>query len=223
MDNNVYNSLKIIWDYMHMNMELSKADCIVGFGNYNVDIPVRVAELYEKGYAKKVLFTGGLGRNTDDLWVQTEAERFAEIAEAHGIPRSAMILENHSTNTGENILFTRKKFASLNMKVTKIIGVHQQFMERRIYAAMKAQWPELEMIVTSPQTTIQEYLDHAQEQGIEEKQAIDVIVGDFQRIDTYARRGYQIPQYIPQEVMEAFHQMVNYGYARQLAMEKALF
>ena len=64
MDAYIRERLLPIWDYMHMNMELAKADCIVGFGCYNDDIPLRCAELYHQGWAPKVLFTGGLGRNT---------------------------------------------------------------------------------------------------------------------------------------------------------------
>ena len=53
--------LQVIWDYLCLNEPLEKADCIVGFGNFNTDIARRAAELYLKGYAPKVLFTGGLG------------------------------------------------------------------------------------------------------------------------------------------------------------------
>ena len=79
MNSIVYENLKVIWDYMHMNMVMDKADCIVGFGNYNDEIALRAAELYKLNYSSKILFTGGLGRNTSDLWVQSEAERFSKI------------------------------------------------------------------------------------------------------------------------------------------------
>ena len=216
MDKAVYENLEIIWDYMHMDMPLSKADCIVGFGNYNDDIALRVAELYKQNYSSKVLFTGGLGRNTSDLWTQSEASRFAEIAIKEGVAENDIIIEDKSTNTGDNILFTKEKFASLNMKVDKIIGVHQPFMERRIYAALKVYWPAIEAIITSPQLSINEYIHNSVKQGLDEKTVIDVIVGDFQRIEVYAERGYQIPQYIPEEVNAAFDKMVELGYTSQL-------
>ena len=37
MEHIVYENLIKIWDYMHMNMEPEKADCIVGFGNFNTE------------------------------------------------------------------------------------------------------------------------------------------------------------------------------------------
>ena len=49
MDAYIRERLLPIWDYMHMNMVLAKADCIVGFGCYNDDIALRCAELYHQG------------------------------------------------------------------------------------------------------------------------------------------------------------------------------
>lgn len=216
-EKSAYDNLKIIWEYMHMNMELCNADCIIGFGNYCDEIALRAAELYKKGYSPKILFTGGLGRNTDHLWTQSEAERFAGIAAGEGVPKEDIIIENQSANTAENIIFTQKKLAGLNMNVTKILCVHQPFMERRIYAALKVYWPDIHAIITSPQLTINEYIANSVKQGLDEKTVIEVIVGDFQRMEVYAQKGYQIPQYIPEEVMEAFKAMVELGYTGQLA------
>lgn len=212
----IYENLKVIWDYMHMNMELSHADCIVGFGNYNEAIPLRAAELYQAGFSSRILFTGGLGRNTSGRWATSEAERFADLAARAGVPKENIIIENKSTNTAENILFTRKKLEALHLPHAKIIGVHHPFMERRIYAALKVYWPEVDAIITSPQTTIEAYIRNSAIQGLDEKTAIEVIVGDFQRIDVYAKKGYQIPQYVPERVNESFRILVEAGYTGQL-------
>lgn len=216
MDALVYRNLKIIWDYMHMNMTPQRADCIIGFGNYNEDIPRRAAELYHQGLAPKVLFTGGLGRNTLGLWSGSEAERFAEIAVASGVPAGDIIVETESTNTGENIAFTQKKLQDMGLTVSSILGVHHPFMERRIYAALKIYWPEVEAMITSPLLDIPQYIDATLARGLSEQAAIDVIMGDFQRITVYAQKGYQIPQEIPDEVYRAFGVMVSLGYTGQL-------
>ena len=219
MERIVYENLIKIWDYMHMNMEPEKTDCIVGFGNYNDDIALRAAELYHQGYAPKVLFTGGLGRNTIDLWKETEADRFARVAMDAGVPKEDIIIENQATNTKDNILFTKAMFEKLGMKVDSFIGVHKPFMERRIYAAMKVYWPEMKMIITSPQLTLEEYLANSTKTGLTEEKVIDVIVGDFQRIKVYAEKGYQIPQEVPDEVWDAFDKMVELGFTSELVRE----
>lgn len=209
--------LQILWDYLGMHQAPEKADCIVGFGNFNTNIARRAAELYCQGYAPKVLFTGGLGRNTAGLLPEPEAVRFARVAMEWGVPEADILLETESTNTAENILFTRRLLEGRNLPHGHILGVHQPFMERRIFAAMGVYWPEPRFTVTSPQVTIPEYLADAKNQGITENAAISVIVGDFQRMDLYAKKGYQIPQEIPEEAWAAFRQLVALDYDKQLA------
>ena len=209
--------LQVIWDYLCLNEKPRKADVIVGFGNFNTDIAIRAAELYLKGYAPRILFTGGLGRNTEGLLPESEAQRFKSTAMACGVPECDIIIEDKSTNTRDNILFTREILEKHSIPHRHILGVHQPFMERRITAAWGVYWPEQSFSVTSPQVTIPDYLHRAQEQGISENASVSVIVGDFQRIELYAKLGYQLPQYIPPEAWDAFHALVEMGFDKQLA------
>ena len=209
--------LQVLWDYLCLHRPPEKADCIVGFGNFNTDIARRAAELYHGGYAPKILFTGGLGRNTQGLLPEPEAVRFARVAEACGVPAADILIEDRSTNTAENILFTRRMLEAAGLPHGHILGVHQPFMERRISAAMGVYWPQVRFSVTSPQMTIPEYLARAGEQGVTEEASISVIVGDFQRMDLYAKKGYQLPQDIPERAWQAFHRLVALGYDKQLA------
>lgn len=210
-------SLQVIWDYLGLHQQPGKADVIVGFGNFNDNIARRAAELYHQGLAPKILFTGGLGRNTLGLLPETEAARFARVAMECGVPDQDIIREDKSTNTAENILFTKQLLEALEVPHGHILGVHQPFMERRIAAAMGVYWPELRFSVTSPQVTIQQYLEDAKKQGITENASISVIVGDFQRMELYAEKGWQLPQEIPEEAWAAFHRLVAMGYDKQLA------
>lgn len=219
MDTETRKHLAVIWDYMCLKMPLRKCDCIVGFGCHNEDIPLRCAELYHQGYAPRVLFTGGLGRNTIDMWSQSEAERFAAIAMAAGVPAEDIIIENKSTNSAENILFTRDKFRELGMDVSRIIAVHKPFMERRLMAAMGVCWPEMDVVYTAPQVDLDTYISNSVDCGMTEKGVIDVIVGDFQRMDVYAKKGFQIPQQIPETAWQAFRNLVEMGHTGELVKE----
>ena len=209
--------LQVIWDYLGMHQTPQKADIIVGFGNFNTDIARRAAELYHQGYAPKILFTGGLGRNTEGMLPEPEAHRFAKVAMECGVPEADIILEDKSRNTKENIDFTRALLEEGNIPHSHILGVHQPFMERRITAAMGVYWPGQSFTVTAPQVTIPYYLERAKQQGITENASVSVIVGDFQRIELYAKLGYQLPQYIPPEAWEAYRKLVAMGFDKQLA------
>ncbi len=219
MKSELYQLLKVLWDYMKLDQTVEPGDCIIGFGCINDHIALRCAQLYHQGFAPKVLFTGGLGRNTLGRWAEPEAERFAHIAIKEGVPREAILLENKSTNSAENILFTRTLLEQEGLAGGKLICVHKPFMERRLYAAMKNYWPEANACYTSPQLSMEEYIQVTVEQGISEQGVIDVLVGDFQRMHIYATRGYQIPQDIPQTAWDAFHKLVELGCIGELVSE----
>lgn len=209
--------LQVLWDYLQLHQTPRKADVIVGFGNFNTDIARRAAQLYLEGYAPKILFTGGLGRNTEGLLPEPEAVRFGKVALEMGVPEADILLEDRSRNTAENIQFTRALLEAENIPHSHVLGVHQPFMERRIAAAMGVYWPELSFSVTSPQVTIPEYLSRAKDQGITENAAVSVIVGDFQRMELYTQKGWQVPQEIPAEAWAAFEALVELGFDKQLA------
>jgi uncharacterized SAM-binding protein YcdF (DUF218 family) len=210
-------NVQILWDFMHMDQQPERADVILGFGCYDEDIPRRCAELYHQGYATWVCFSGGLGRNTDKLWSKSEAERFAAVAIAEGVPEDRIILENKSTNSAENLLFTPKVLSEAGVKAERIIAVHKPYMEKRLWAAMQVYWPDVRAVYTSPQVTVEEHIAHAKRIGMTAKGVIETIVGDVQRMELYAKKGYQAPVEIPDEVRAAFDALVAEGYTGQLA------
>src|SRR5215213_9991235 len=96
---------KKLWEYHHLNHTLQKSDCIFVLGSHDLRVADRGAELYLEGWAPVLIFSGGLGNVTKGIWTETEAEKFANIAMKRGVSEKAIIIENKSTNTGENILF----------------------------------------------------------------------------------------------------------------------
>lgn len=214
MDQNVSECVRILWDYMNLHMEPKKAEIIVGFGCYNEEIALRCAQLYFEGYAPQILFTGGLGRNTKQMWTQPEARRFAALAVAAGVPGKRILIEDRSSNSAENILFMRKILEERG--ITRILGVHKPFMERRVFAAMGVYWPEAEFTVTSPQVTIEEYMALSEKQGIDAHRVVAILAGDYQRIQVYAEKGYQTPQPFSQTAQRAFETLVELGYGEEL-------
>ena len=69
-----------------------------------------------------------------------------------------MLIESRSTNTGENVSFTRQLLAERGLDPPRFILVQKPYMERRTFATFKKVWPEPEIAVTSPQVTMDDYL-----------------------------------------------------------------
>lgn len=201
-----------LWDYHHVNQSLEKSDCILVLGSHDLRVAERGAELYLQGWAPILIFSGGLGRITKDIWGDAEADKFATVAENMGVAREAMLIENKSTNTGENILFTQQLLKEKGLDPQSFIVVQKPYMERRSYATFKKRWPDKKLIVTSPQIPFNEYPNDE----ILLENVINIMVGDLQRIKIYPEKGFQIFQEIPDDVWQTYEQLVELGYDKHL-------
>jgi uncharacterized SAM-binding protein YcdF (DUF218 family) len=201
-----------LWNYHHMNHTLKKADCILVLGSHDLRVAERAAQLYLQEWAPLLIFSGGLGRLTKDIWTGTEAERFAAVALSMGVPHKAILVENRSTNTGENIKFTQKLLEEKGLSCKSFIIVQKPYMERRLYATFMKNWPGKELILTSPQVSFDEYATA----DIPVENFINIMVGDLQRIKEYPNRGFQEYQHIPAEVWNAYERLVELGFDQQM-------
>lgn len=197
-----------VWDYLHVNHTLKKADCILVLGSHDLRVADRGAELWLEGWAPLLILSGGLGNLTKDIWTEAEADLFAGIAIKKGVPKEAILIENKSTNTGENIQFTQQLLKERNLDPATFIVVQKPYMERRSYATFKRHWPDKELTVTSPQFSFTEYCT----EGIPIEKVIHIMTGDLQRIKIYPQKGFQIPQQIPDDVWSAFEKLVAMGF-----------
>lgn len=209
-----------IWEYHQLHHELTRADAIVALCSHDTIVAECAARLYLEGWAPWLIFAGGLGVITRQFWSEPEADQFARIAVAMGVPESRILIENRSTNTGENVQFTRRMLASRGLDFRRFIVVQKPYMERRAYATFRRVWPEAEVIVTSPKIPLAEYLARHSHETFSPDDVISIMVGDLQRIRLYPELGFQIPQEIPGDVWDAFERLVEAGYDRHLIESK---
>lgn len=208
----IEEAIKILWAYHHVNHELSPADLIFVLGSNDVRVGEYAATLYTQGLAPRVIFSGGVGRFTNG-WAITEAELFAQAAENAGVPKSSILIENKSTNTGENVKFSRRVISEAGLpEPQKIIALQKPYMERRTLATLEAQWPGVEVMVSSPPLSFDDYITNELPRDL----VINAMVGDFHRIIEYPKQGFSTEQPVPPEALEAFQVLVEAGYNSQL-------
>ena len=63
---------------MVIETPIEKSDLIIECACLNLKIPLRCSKLIKQGYADKVIFTGGLGKLTQNEFKKSEAEIFKE-------------------------------------------------------------------------------------------------------------------------------------------------
>ena len=206
---------KKLWDYHHVNHTVEKAEFILVLGSHDLRVADRATELYFEGWAPRIIFSGGLGNFTKEMWTETEADKFAAIAIKMGVPKESILVENKSTNTGENILFTQQLLAQKNLDPQSFIVVQKPYMERRSYATFKKHWPDKKLIVTSPQISFEDYPT----EEIPLERVINIMVGDLQRIIIYPAKGFQIYQEVPPDVRDAYEQLIALGFNKHMMRE----
>lgn len=84
--------------------DLRPADVLFVFGRNDSDLAYLSQELYADGVVKKVLVTGGIGKDTGDLSKLglSEAHFLAAIMYDLGVPADNLLVESKATNGGEN-------------------------------------------------------------------------------------------------------------------------
>ena len=199
-----------------MKHQVAKADAILVLCSHDERVAERGAQLFLEGWAPLIIFSGGRGEITKKLWDEPEAVRFARIAMDLNVPRASILVEPNSTNTGENVQFTKKLLDERGLDPHKFIVVQKPYMERRAFATFRRYWPEKEVVVTSPQVSLREYLAEYSNSSLSASDVVGIMVGDLQRIKLYPALGFQIAQEIPDEVWSAFEGLVRAGYDKYL-------
>lgn len=212
--NLLMSSAYILWDYLRIDNPPKKSDLIFVLGNSDLRTADHAVTLFKEGFAPLVAVSGNEGRGTKGKWGKPEAFMFAERLLENDIPPENIILEPKATNTGENIRFTQKLLRNHPRCIIpqSIILVQTPFMGRRILATFLQQWEkaeEVDLTVTSPSISLEEYPDEAAGYSSLRDVAIEMVCS-MQRIQHYPSLGFQVPQHTPAEVMEAFNYLFSY-------------
>lgn len=211
-------SAQVIWEYHQLRHQPIAADAIVALGTNDLRVAVFAAELYARGFGGILVCTGGIAHQGDMLatsWDRTEAEMYAGIARDGGVPADRILLEPLATNTAENIRFSRALLERHSEPPRNVVLAVKPFMQRRTWATMAVEWPEMPATVASPVMTLEEYFTDE----LPPDKVIAIMLGDLQRIWVYSRRGWSAPQRIPGEVLAAYSHLKSAGFTDHLLPE----
>ncbi len=216
VESRIRTLVETVWNYQMVGHQVSRADAILVLCSHDTIVAERGAQLFLDGFAPLLIFSGGLGTITKRFWTEPEADQFARIAVGMGVPPDRILIENRSTNTGENIILTRALLAERHLDPDTFIVVQKPYMERRSYATFEKLWPGKHIMVTSPQLSMDDYLRRCSHPTLSQDDVISIMVGDLQRIRVYPAKGFQVEQEIPPPVWDAFNQLVEAGYDKRL-------
>ncbi|WBB82147.1 YdcF family protein [Micromonospora sp. WMMD882] len=204
--------VETLWRYHDLGHELRPCDVGIGLGSHDLGVAVVATRLFHEGLFPWIVFTSANAPTTVERFPRGEAVHYREYAVEHGVPAESILVEPRATNTAENLDYSRLLLAERRIPVRSVLLMSRPYQQRRAFATCRLMWPEVDVVCASNPLGIDEYV-----RGIGgPRRVVDMLVGDTQRIEVYAERGFAIRQEVPGEVRAAFDRLVAAGYTSRL-------
>jgi uncharacterized SAM-binding protein YcdF (DUF218 family) len=201
-----------LWDYHQMGHTLRPCSVAIGLGSHDLGVADTAVDLYKRGMAPLLVFTGATSPTTRERMPRGEAIHYRERALELGVPDSAILVEPQARNTGENIRFSRAVLEDAGVDVSSVLLISKPYEERRAYATARKQWPKVEIVSASTPMTLDDYVDSIGDARL----VIDMLVGALQRLLIYPEQGFMINQPVPDDVLEAYERLCRAGFTSRL-------
>ncbi|MBV2354854.1 YdcF family protein [Streptomyces sp. J2-1] len=208
---------RCLWDYHQMGHDALPCSVAVGLGSHDLGVADTAVDLYRRGMAPLLVFTGATSPTTRERMPRGEAVHYRERSLELGVPSSAVLVEPRARNTGENIRFSRALLEEAGVDVASILLISKPYEERRAYATARTLWPEVEIISASTPMTLEDYIDSIGDARL----VIDMLVGALQRLLIYPEQGFMISQHVPDDVLQAYDRLRQRGFTSRLLRSDA--
>nr|WP_202517100.1 YdcF family protein [Streptomyces sp. SID685] len=195
-----------------MGHEPRPCSVAIGLGSHDLGVADAAVDLYHRGMAPLIVFTGATSRTTRERMPRGEAEHYRERAIELGVPERAILVEPNARNTGENIRFSRALLEDRQVPVSSALLVSKPYEERRAYATACKLWPDVEWVSASTPMTLREYIDSIGDARL----VIDMLVGSLQRLLIYPAQEFMISQDVPADVIRAYERLASDGFTSRL-------
>ncbi len=178
------------WPYISRFMliektDLAKADIALIFGNQHCyrQLADEGARLYKNGYCDKIVVSGGRTDNSGQL----EAEVIEHHLLQQNIPAKDIITETLSTNTQENVLYSRDKiYDSYGPRgINSLIAVGNIVAGRRFLMTLAQNWPQ----VLAMASNVNPFPYPPKKFGLHAETA-PIVLKEYAKITAYKEAGY---------------------------------
>ncbi|MFJ9594869.1 YdcF family protein [Streptomyces virginiae] len=213
----VWADAELIWDFHQMHHEPRPCSVAVGLGSHDLGVADTTVDLYQRGMAPLIVFTGATSPTSRARMPRGEAVHYRERALELGVPPEDVLVEPNARNTGENIRLTRALLEDAGRPIESVLLISKPYEERRAYATARKLWPEVEVVCASTALTFTEYVDSIGDPEL----VIDMLVGALQRLQLYPAHGFMVQLPVPPAVLAAFNRLREAGFISRLVVSPA--
>ena len=153
------NIISAISEFIFVEHKPLKSDLIIVVGGSFPQLAEKAAELYNDGFAPKVMAGGGFSvksgcfagvKDKADIYnknYKTECDFYTDVLLHNGVPECDILREDKSGHTRENAELAAKAAADSGINVKRLIIVCKRFHARRCQIFFQAAFPQAEILV----------------------------------------------------------------------------
>ena len=206
--NEILKDAEILFAFLADTEDASEeADIVLAMGGSDLSVADTAAGAFFEKRAKWLICTGGFGKDTAGVLPYPESVMYAKRCMDAGVPEARILIEDRSTNSGENFRYGKALLEERGICPRTGIIASKPYMAKRAWATAAKQWPEVRWSVACQKISFMEYL----EQKNDTEKVLNLMVGDLQRLRVYAG-NFQEPVPVPDAVWTVYERLVMDGY-----------
>lgn len=176
--------LERLWSYLAEDdaANLESADVIFVFGGPETIKARKAVELYKAGMAARIVFTGDTQRALVNQPHISESVRDATIAVEAGVPSSAILIDDKSINTPENVQNALTLLLALESFPTRFILVNLPWYLRRATNTFLTYWRSAPVACTNVQRVNAGSEQYTAENYYQTRRGLEYVVFEYLKI-----------------------------------------
>lgn len=195
MENKIEH-IRTVLDWLAIADPLEPVDVIFVFGGSVMEIAHKAVELFNKGYASRIVFNGNSGTFSNPDWKKPEADVFADYAIEQGIDPKHLVIQNASTNTLLDVQYGLEALEKNHIDILSAIIISRPVHQRRAYATFKK-------IIIPGVKILNQPCNEKFPEATNEPELLSLAtrcVAEYDRLISYAEKGDIMKQDIPENV-----------------------
>ena len=175
--NNYFNA---ITEFIFVDDAITTCDVILVPGGSHPQLAERAAELYKRGMAGCILFSGRANPHIPEF--SSEAEYLKSIAVGLGVPSKHLLCEDKAAHTFENAEFSLSTLMQMKIRAKKIILICKAFHSRRALMTYQYVFPKNTFFLVSPVT---DKRGLNKDNWTSKQEHVDVVMSEVEKIGKY--------------------------------------
>lgn len=179
----------IITDFVFVETEINKADVILVPGCSQTCLMEKASSLYNEGYAKYILPSGGPNVKINNY--SSEWEMLKDTGKRFGVPENVILKENKARHTFDNAKLSLNVLKNTDIEIKKVIIICKAYHSRRALLTYQTVFPNDTEFYICP---VEDSTGITKDNWYLDDKKISIVMGEVVKIGQYFK--IEIPKFV---------------------------